>query len=152
MKTRVILKGIRVVSDIEQLTTEMGTMDIFTLIALIACAIGGGMGLYGLFQPQWIAQITRLEATAPEGRSEFRASFSGLFFATHASAAVSLSFQLSMAEAVSATVGMAWLGAAFGRGLSFAFDDAITRLNLFNIGMELVMGLMLLGPLWAMIR
>mgnify|MGYP006262697703 CR=1 FL=1 len=125
-------------------------MPISTLLALFACLIGGGMGLYGLFRPRWIAYITRLEATAPEGRSEFRASFAGLFFALHVLAAFALIGDYPGAAVSAATVGFGWLGASFGRVLSFIFDGAFTRLNLFNVIMELTQAALLLAPILAL--
>ena len=119
-------------------------------IALFACLIGGGMGLYGLFKPKWIAYITRLEATAPEGRSEFRASFAGLFFALHGLAAITLLGDFPGAAVCALTVGVGWVGAAFGRVLSFVFDGAFTRLNLFNVILELFQAACLSAPFIAL--
>lgn len=125
-------------------------MPATTILALLACLIGGGMGLYGLFKPRWIAYITRLEATAPEGRSEFRASFAGLFFALHALAGLALIGDYPGAAVSAATVGAGWFGASVGRVLSFIFDGAFTRLNLFNVVMELTQAALLCAPVLAL--
>ena len=122
-------------------------MSIPVIFALFACVIGGGMGLYGIFKPSWIAYITRLEATAPEGRSEFRASFAGLFLATHSFAAAMMLTGQEAAQYAAATVGAGWFGASIGRTLSFVFDAAYTRLNLFNVIFELVLAACLFAPL-----
>ena len=121
-------------------------MELSDFPPLLACFIGGGMGLYGLFKPEWIAQITRLQATAPEGRSEIRASFAGLFFALHTVVAILLLTRNSCADVSAATVGAGWLGACFGRGLSFVYDDAYTRLNRYNLLLEAFVGLCLITP------
>ncbi len=124
-------------------------MTIFDILAVAACALAGGMGAYGLVNPGWIAGIVRLTPTEGlvEGRSEFRASFGGLFAASHGFAAWALITSQPGAAMAAAVLGAAWLGASFGRTISLFADGALTRLNIFNVGFEITLGIALLLPL-----
>ncbi len=119
------------------------------LAAVTAAAVAGGMGLYGMVNPDWMSKIVRL-VPAPgqvEGRSEFRATYGGLFLFSHAFAAWALMTNQVGAELAAAVVGLSWLGAAAGRCISVVLDKAGTNLNVFNIGFELVFGCAFLAPL-----
>jgi hypothetical protein len=47
--------------------------------ALIACAIGGGLGGYAMINPVWASKLVRLVPAEGkvEGKSEFRATYGG---------------------------------------------------------------------------
>lgn len=124
-------------------------MTIYDFIALAACAIGGGLGAYAMINPAWASRIVRLTPTAGkvEGRSEFRASFGGLFLAGHAFAAWAITTGQPGNELAAAAIGAGWLGSSIGRTISLFADDTLTRLNLFNVAFELLLGFALILPL-----
>ena len=103
-----------------------------------------GLGITVLVSPASAAKIVGLKAETTSGRSEFRASFGGLWIAL---GAVPL---LTMEPLAFAFVGMVWLGTAAGRLVSFVLDKTVDRQNLFNVGFEIVFGgLCLVGAPWA---
>lgn len=134
------------------------------LPAFLACAIGAGMGLYAMIRPGWAAKLVRLRdrPDLPGGFAEFRATYGGLFFATHAVAAGLLAAALTgpgpAAQDVSGlfypaamgalTVCAAiWLGTAVGRTLSVLADKTGGGFNFASIGFETTLGVLLLTPL-----
>lgn len=116
--------------------------------ALIACALGGGLGAYAMINPAWVAKLVRLAPSdgKAEGKSEFRATYGGLFLLAHAFAAWALVTAQAGAELASATLGAAWLGSGAGRLLSFVLDKTATPVNWFNVFFEALLGALLLSP------
>ena len=119
-------------------------MTLSDMSALLGCLIGGGMGFYAMLRPSWASQIVRLQATPGlvEGKSEFRGTYGGLFFFSHALAAYAIASGLE-----GAALGAAILGAGVGRVISIFLDRAWTGLNAFNVGFESVLGALLAAPL-----
>ncbi len=103
-----------------------------------------GLGMTGLIAPQVAQRIVGLKAETVSGRSEFRASFGGLWIALGA-------VPLVLFEPIAfAFLGLCWLGTAAGRTVSFVLDRTVDRQNLFNAGFEIVIGaLCLAGAPWA---
>lgn len=118
------------------------------IVALIACVIGGGLGAYAMVNPSWASKLVRLVAYEGkvEGKSEFRATYGGLFLLGHAFAFWALITSQSGAEFAAAAIGAGWLGSGIGRLLSIALDKTATALNWFNVAFEAVLGLALLAP------
>lgn len=105
-----------------------------------------GLGLTGLLSPGSAAKIVGLKAETTSGRSEFRASFGGLWIAL---GAVPL---ITMEPLAFAFLGMVWLGTAVGRLVSFVLDKTVDRQNLFNVGFEIAAGaLCLAGTPWVVL-
>jgi hypothetical protein len=119
------------------------------IVALIACLIGGGLGGYALINPHWASKLVRLVPAEGriEGKSEFRATYGGLFLAGHALAFWAILTAQSGAELAAAAVGAGWLGSGIGRIVSIALDKTGSGLNWFNVAFEAALGLMLLLPL-----
>ncbi|MBU6319124.1 MAG: DUF4345 family protein [Alphaproteobacteria bacterium] len=119
------------------------------IAALLGCLIGGGMGLYAMFRPSWASRIVRLQAIPGlvEGQSEFRATYGGLFFFSHALAAYAILTGLEGAALGAAILGAGWFGAGVGRILSILLDRAWTGLNAFNVGFEATTGALMAAPL-----
>lgn len=117
--------------------------------ALIACAIGGGLGGYALINPAWVSKLVRLVPAEGkvEGKSEFRATYGGLFLLGHAFAAWALATAQPGAELAAAAIGFGWLGSGIGRLVSLALDKTVTSLNWFNVVFEALLGALLLAPL-----
>jgi hypothetical protein len=119
------------------------------IVALIACVIGGGLGGYALVNPRWAAKLVRLAPAEGkvEGRSEFRATYGGLFLLPHAFIVWAVFSDQPGAELAAAALGAAWLGSGVGRIVSIVLDKTGTGLNWFNVAFEAVLGLALLSPL-----
>jgi hypothetical protein len=101
--------------------------------------ITAAMGFMGLATPRLAARLTGLEGVTPAGRSEFRATFGGLF------AALGLAPLLAGAPLLYALAGLCWFGAAFGRAISIPLDRAATGNNFAALGFEGVIGALLLA-------
>jgi hypothetical protein len=116
--------------------------------ALIACAIGGGLGACALINPAWASKLVRLAPTEGkvEGKSEFRATYGGLFLLGHAFAAWALATAQPGADLAAAAIGAGWLGSGIGRLASFALDKTATPVNWFNVIFEALLGVLLLSP------
>ncbi len=119
------------------------------ILALVACVIGGGLGGYALINPRWASKLVRLVPADGkiEGRSEFRATYGGLFFLPHAFAFWAVLSIQPGAEFGAGALGAAWLGSGIGRIVSIALDKTGSGLNWFNVAFEAVLGLALLSPL-----
>lgn len=126
-------------------------MDWTDWAAIIACAIGGGLGGYALINPGWASRLVRLVPAEGkvEGKSEFRATYGGLFLAPHAFIIWALATAQPGAELAAAALGMAWLGSGIGRLISFALDRTATPVNGFNVVFEALLGALLLAPILA---
>jgi hypothetical protein len=116
--------------------------------ALVACVLGGGLGAYAMVNPAWVSKLVRLvpaEGKA-EGRSEFRATYGGLFLVPHAFVAWAVFTGQPGAALAAAAIGVAWLGSGLGRLLSFVLDKTATPVNWFNVFFEALLGALLLSP------
>jgi hypothetical protein len=110
-------------------------MDAFNLFG---AAITAGFGLLGLLAPKRAADLVGLKAVSKPGHSEFRATYGGLFLA------LGLAPLLMREPAAFAIAGLAWLGAAAGRIASIQLDRAFSMKNVAAVGLEAVVGLLLL--------
>ncbi len=118
------------------------------IVALVACVIGGALGAYAMINPVWASKLVRLVAYEGkvEGRSEFRATYGGLFLLGHAFAFWAVVTSQMGADLAAAAIGAGWLGSGIGRLVSIALDKAATPLNWFNVAFEAVLGLALFSP------
>lgn len=109
----------------------------------LGAAVTAIMGGIGLLTPSAAAALVGLEARTPPGRSEFRATYGGLFLC------LGVAPLITGAPLLFAAAGLAWLGAALGRVLSIVADRTSTAKNWAAAGFETVVGLMLIvgGPL-----
>ena len=127
-------------------------MPITTILALIACALGAGLGLKGLLDPAWAGGLLRLrdDPEKPGGAAEFRATFGGLFLAAHVALAVLLFVGPEpMALGGAVVLASAWIGTAMGRALSILRDPpSRTGFNAASVAFEIVVGAMLAAPLF----
>ena len=118
------------------------------IAALTAAGFGGFLGLDALINPGWASRLVRLKPAdgSVEGRSEFRATYGGLFFLSHGFVVLALFTRQSGADLASAVIGAAWLGAGLGRIISITFDGAASSLNWVNLTVENVLGMVLFLP------
>jgi len=126
------------------------------LLAILALAAMGGMGAYALINPRWAARFMRLrdDPERPGGFAEFRATYGGLFFGTHAAALLLILFYLrSGSDVIGLSAGGAVfvLGAgygasAFGRAISMLRDGTRTKFNMGSTFFELAVAFCLWAP------
>jgi len=125
-------------------------MNILVVISALACAIGAGLGVYGLVNPGWASRLVRLrdDPDRPGGGAEFRATYGGLFIGVHVTCLVLLvSPNWMMALGAIAVAAAAWIATAVGRALSIALDKpSNTGFNRASTAFEIVIGLMIAAP------
>ena len=97
------------------------------------------MGLLGLLLPKVAARFVGLQPLTPAGRSEFRATYGGLW------APLALMPLVTQEPIVFAVSGLCWAGAAAGRIVSILLDDALDAQNLKAVGLELAFAILLLA-------
>jgi hypothetical protein len=129
---------------------------VFWLLNMAALAFGAVLGLRALIDPHWGARLVRLKADdeRPGGFAEFRATYGGLFAASHG-----LAFLLSAhwvlsgafvsgayAAGAALVLGAAWVGTGAGRALSMARDGTRTNFNRLSLVIEIATGLLIAAP------
>lgn len=128
-------------------------MTVTTILALIAAAIGLALGVLGAVNPAGAGRIVRLEPekdpSRPEGRSELRANYGGIFFTVHAFALWALWTGHPHAATVAFTVGLMWMGIGLMRWFSILMEGVATRYNILGACFELAMGVVLTAPIWT---
>ena len=118
-------------------------MDPSLMIANLGACLTLGLGLLGLFAPTRAAALTSLSPLGPNGRSEMRATYGGLF------AAMGVSCLVTQVDGVFLTVGVAWIGASIGRSWSVVVDRNFSPMNLAGVAFECLIGLLLTAPVWS---
>ena len=128
-------------------------MDVASLISLVGCLVGAGLGVFGLVAPDRAAQLVRLrdDPERPGGGAEFRATYGGLFLGTHLVVIVLLHMpDRGMMVGAAAAVAAAWGVTALGRLLSMALDPpSRTGFNGASVAFELVIAAMIAAPVLA---
>lgn len=115
-------------------------MTAAEIINIFGALVTMGMGCLGLLTPRLAAKLVRLGPTSPEGFAEFRATYGGLFVA------LGLAPLLWPEPGLYLVAGLAWLGAAVGRIVSMAADDAYFKFNSLSVLFESACaGLLLFG-------
>jgi hypothetical protein len=106
---------------------------------VLGVLVGGGLGLMSLVAPARGQRFVGLSPSAPEGTGETRATYGGFFLGLELAAGWAW---WSGSATPMTVVGIAWLGAAFGRVVSLLVDGHRTRKNLAGVGFEAVVGLL----------
>lgn len=115
-------------------------MDILNQVGAVGTL---AMCLLGLLLPKTAAQFVGLQPLTPAGRSEFRATYGGLW------APLAVMPLITQDPILFAVSGLCWTGAAVGRVASILLDDALDAKNLMAVGFELAFGaLLLVGAPW----
>jgi len=129
-------------------------------VSSAALAVGALMGLAGLINPRWSANLVRLrdDPGKPGGYAEFRSTYGGLFLATHGFALVFMVCVAREIEALSGVptyftalgaagvCGLLWWGTAVGRIAAIALDGANTPYNQMSVGFEFALGALIMAP------
>jgi hypothetical protein len=127
--------------------------------AWIANALGLGfgalLGARAFIDPKWAARFVRLKADEQGGGfAEFRATYGGVFLATHAVALVLTLAYLGAGESVvgvaatgaAAVLGAGWAGSCGGRLVSMLIDRTATRFNAISAAAEAALALAIAAP------
>jgi hypothetical protein len=120
------------------------------------------MGLYAMLaNPGWASRLVRLlpDPARPGGFAEFRATYGGLFAATHLLALAFVAEALRkpdiganlLALGASAVCAAIWGGTAIGRAISIAADKTGGGFNAGSLVFEVVLGLLIAAP-WLLAR
>ena len=128
-------------------------------VCIAGLLIGAGMGLYAMVRPAWASWLVRLKADPerPGGYAEFRGTYGGLFFFTHA---LPLAFFLlaivqpgatgepmaALFIAMCSVCVAAWWGTALGRIVSILVDRQGLPFNWGSVGFEVALGLLISAP------
>jgi hypothetical protein len=124
------------------------------LLNALALAFGAALGARAMFDPAWASRFARVKADEQGGgEAEFRATYGGVFFFSHAVALALTLFSLNGGEFVigvaatgaAAVLAAAWAGSATGRFLAIWRDDVRTKFNLYcafaEVGLALAIGM-----------
>jgi hypothetical protein len=116
-------------------------------ISVIMLGLGTLLGLKGWLDPQWGARLVRLQARPdqPEGITEFRGTFGGMFAGLHLAALVLVHLEgPAVQNAVCWVLAAGWWGTALARTHSVLVDPGANHpFPRFSIGLELVVGLLI---------
>ena len=109
----------------------MMILKIFSALATIAT------GFYSLVAPLKVREFTGLELPGGRGITEVRAILGGFFIALGAAPLVFGSVDMYL------MLGIAYLLVGLVRGVSMFVDRSVVRSNLISLGVELVLGVIL---------
>lgn len=121
----------------------------------LALAFGAALGARALLDPRWASRLVRLKADEQSGGfAEFRATYGGLFFFSHAVALLlALAYLMGgefvvgvAATGAAAVLAAGWGGACLGRLVSIWRDDTRTKFNWQSVAIEGLMALALAAP------
>lgn len=124
-------------------------------LSALALAFGASLGARGLLDPRWAQKLVRLQPDEQGGGfAEFRATYGGMFLGLHAAALVLALMWIVfggalvgvLATGACAVIAAGWAAAAFGRGLAMLRDGAYTRFNLFSMGLEAIVAIVIGAP------
>ena len=134
------------------------------VLNIAALAFGAFLGARAMIDPLWAARLVRLKPDDehPGGFAEFRATFGGMFAATHGLALLlSLHWVFFGAFAIGAyaagaslVLGAGWIGTGAGRALSMLRDKTSTPFNRLSLVIEITTGLLIASPwmVWTFVR
>lgn len=130
-------------------------MTLAWILNALALLFGAGLGARALIDPKWAARFVRLKADDQGGGfAEFRATYGGVFLASHAVALLmTLMYALGgeyvigvAASGGAVALGAAWAGSCGGRVLAMLLDGADTNFNRISAVVEAVLALAIAAP------
>lgn len=105
-----------------------------TFLAYCGAAISVAAGVAGFLFPVPVSRVIGLGLPSSLARSEFRATYGGLFVGA------GLAVILLASSDAALVLGAAWLGAGVARVLSILIDRALSRENLAGVLIEVAVG------------
>jgi hypothetical protein len=111
-------------------------MDFLLVLKVFAAVATAATGLLALVKPTAVYGFTGLTANGARGISEIRAIFGGLFIALGLA-------PLFLGPAAYQMLGIGYLAIAVARTFSIFFDKSTDRSNLISLGIEIVLGIIL---------
>jgi hypothetical protein len=111
-------------------------MAILSILKIIAALATAATGLLAFVKPTSVYGFTGLKAEGPRGVSEVRAVFGGLFIGLGAA-------PLLLGASAYLMLGIGYLMIALARAFSIVFDKSYARSNLISLGIEVVLGIIL---------
>jgi hypothetical protein len=134
-------------------------MIVAWILNALALAFGAVLGARALIDPRWAQRLVRLKPDERGGgEAEFRATYGGVFFFSHAAAlyltltwlTVGGEYVLGVAASgASFVLAAAWAGACFGRLMAIWRDGVRTKFNTYSAATEAGMALCIGAP-WAL--
>ena len=112
-------------------------MDILSVLKIVAAVVTAATGLLALVKPNAIDRFTGLKANGVRGISEIRSIFGGLFVALGVA-------PLFLGSVAYQMLGISYLVIAAARAFSIVFDKSYERSNLTSLGIEIVLGVVLI--------
>lgn len=110
----------------------------YEVLPNVGATVTLGLGALGLLSPETAARLVALKPQGRRGLAELRATYGGLF------AAMGLWVLVTQAPPAKLLLGVAWLGAALGRGVSVVVDRSVSLRNLGALAVEAVIAAFLL--------
>jgi hypothetical protein len=111
-------------------------MNIWLILKVISALATAATGLLALVKPTAVYGFTGLTANGVRGVSEIRAIFGGLLIALGIA-------PLFLGPAAYQMLGIGYLGIAAARAFSIIFDKSTSQSNLISLGIEVVLGVIL---------
>ena len=111
-------------------------MNILFVLKIFAALATAATGLLALVKPSAAYGFTGLNAAGPRGVSEIRAIFGGLFIGLGLS-------PLFLGAAAYTMLGIGYLAIAAARTFSIVFDKSYAQSNWISLGIEIVLGAIL---------
>jgi hypothetical protein len=111
-------------------------MDILLVLKVIAALATAATGLLAFVKPASVYGFTGLRADGSRGVSEIRAIFGGLLIGLGI-------VPLFLGEAAYQMLGISYLAIAAARLFSIVVDKSYARSNLISLGIEIVLGAIL---------
>ena len=111
-------------------------MNFWLILKVVAALATAATGLLALVKPTAVYGFTGLNANGVRGVSEIRAIFGGLLIALGVGA-------LFLGPVAYQLLGIGYLGIAVTRAFSIVFDKSTAQSNLISLGIEVVLGILL---------
>jgi hypothetical protein len=114
-------------------------MNVIILLKIIAALATAATGILALVRPSAAYGFTGLNAAGVRGVSEIRSIFGGLFIGLGVA-------PFFLGETAYILLGIGYLAIAAARTFSIVFDKSYAQSNLISLGIEIVLGLILVLP------